>query len=301
MRIPTIVFTLAVAAMLQAWHGVADASVKGNALFTFYYVEEVKFIARGGMAGKVQSVDGKWFKYRVSHADHREAHMEGTAFIKEADGTRIVASMVKVGVWKDLPSGWHGKGNRRNPLYPYRSAAADQKIYPYGTRIYLPDADGWRTPEGQVLDGFLWVSDKGARIKGSRRFDLFVGHEPAYEAIKKMEDTKWRGPVVIDLLPKVPAAWDPQTPAGLARVLSRTTCNSEGSFEALKKDIKTVRLLGDMSETCLIKFQEQHRQIPELEHGMAFGAITLWYLTQAADDLHRGRKYDVDAAAKPKK
>lgn len=301
MRIPTIIFILAIVAMLQAWHCVAAASVKGKARFTLYYVEEVKFVAKGGRTGKVQSVDGKWYKYRVSHVDHREAHMEGTAFVKQADGTRIVANMVRIGVWKDLPPGWHGRGNRRNPLYPYRSAAADQKIYPYGTRIYLPESDGWRTPEGYTIDGYLWVSDIGGGIKGPRRFDLFVGHEPVYDEIKKMEETKWRGAVVIDLLPKVPAAWNPQTPAGLAKVLSRTTCQSGGSFDALKKDIKSVRRLGELAKSCLIKFQKKHPQIPKLEHGMAFSAITLWFLTQAAVALHKGRNYVVDVSTKPKR
>jgi len=298
MRAYLTALALTTFATIQVWPYVAKASEKGDALFTLYFVDEVKFVEQGGKTGKVQSTDGQWFKYRVSHADHRRAHMQGTASVKAADGKRVVASFIRVGVWKDLPPGWDGRGNRRNPLFPYRSAAADQKVYPYGTRIYLPQVDGYRTPDGFVLDGYFWVSDVGTRIKGPLRFDLFVGHEPVYEEIKKFDDTKWHGPVVIDRLPKLPEEWDPQTPDGLARVLSRSVCQGDASFARLNKDIKSVRRLGDFSKACLVKFQQQHRQIPEPEHGMAFGAITLWNLTQAASVLHKGQKYVVEKSRK---
>jgi len=75
---------LAITVALHIGLEAAEASEKSSALFTLYYVAEVKSIAKGAMTGKVQAVDGKWFKYRVSHKDHRDAHMQGTAFSKQA-------------------------------------------------------------------------------------------------------------------------------------------------------------------------------------------------------------------------
>jgi len=99
-------------------------------------------------------------------------------------------------------------------------------------------------------------------------------------------------------LPKTPSEWNPGTPAGLAKVLSRTTCKADGDYERLKKEIKSIRQIGDFAKTCLITFQKQYRKIPELEHGMAFGAITLWYLTQAAKSLQNGNSYAADSKTK---
>lgn len=260
----------------------AKAAEKGKALFTLYYVTEVKPVAKGGRTGKYKTTAGKWLKYRVSRSDDRRGHMEGTVVSAAPDGTRITTTIIRVGVWEDLPAGWHGKGNRGNPLLPYRTVAADQRRYPYGSRIFIQEVAGYKTPDGKVLDGYFWVADVGSRIKGRMRFDIFVGGEPNYRMLKKLDSTKWRGSVAIERIPKLPKAWDPRTVRGLVRILHRSGCDpTNGSATPIKND-RSVRRLEPAEKSCLVHFQKSHKAIPPVEYGMAMGAITLWHLAQAA-------------------
>jgi len=68
----------------------------------------------------------------------------------------------------------YGKGNRGNALEPFVSVAADQKIFPFGTRIYIPEAKGLKLPGGKVHDGLFIVHDVGSAIKGNH-LDFFTG------------------------------------------------------------------------------------------------------------------------------
>lgn len=266
--------------------GPLSATEKGNALFTLYYLADIEPLSKGGISERVETIDGKWLKYRVSRADANRADMEGTAFITLPDGKRIVFSIMRLGLWKDLPANWQGEGNQQNPLYPFRSVAADQQIYPYGSRIYIPSLHGFKTNDGSLLDGYFWVSDVGALIKGELRFDIFVGSKPGYEEFKKFDKTKWRAPVVVESLPRAPKGWDPRTKAGLSRILERAGCAGMRKTSPHQDTSSSVRHLDEQLKNCLIEFQTRHRNIPQLEHGMATSAITLWYLTQAAIALH---------------
>lgn len=76
----------------------------------------------------------------------------------------MIVSIAKVGEWTDLPEGWQGKGNRMNPLTPYPTVAADQNRHPYGSRIFISDIKNFKTPEGEVLDGYFWMADVGGGI-----------------------------------------------------------------------------------------------------------------------------------------
>lgn len=75
----------------------------------------------------------------------------------------------------------YGKGNKSNPLEPFVSVAADQKIYKFGTWIYIPSAKGLALPSGKVHDGFFRVDDVGGAIKGNH-LDFFTG--PFYREFK---------------------------------------------------------------------------------------------------------------------
>jgi 3D (Asp-Asp-Asp) domain-containing protein len=176
-------------------------------------------------------------------------------------------------------------GNRTNPLVTYRSVAADQKHHRYGSRIFAPVLVGF-TPPGydKPHDGYLWVADSGGGIKGSMRFDLFVGKQEVYEFVMELEKQKGRWPVPIEIerLPTAPKGYSPQSTTGLRKIL------------------KGVALLEGESEkqvtAALTAFQRKHKHIPESEYGASNGAISLWYLTQAALKLSKGEKYDAEAA-----
>lgn len=68
----------------------------------------------------------------------------------------------------------YGKGNKGNPLTPFVSVAADQSLYPFGTKLYIPAARGLKLPGGKVHDGIFVVDDVGSAIKGNH-LDFFTG------------------------------------------------------------------------------------------------------------------------------
>lgn len=53
-----------------------------------------------------------------------------------------------------------GVGSQNNPLHPWRSVAADQRILPFGTKIYVRELDGLCLPPTDRFDpedeGFIW-------------------------------------------------------------------------------------------------------------------------------------------------
>ncbi len=262
--------------------GTAPAEpIKATGSFTLYYVAEVDpaKASSGGVAGKVKTTEGKYETYRLSYTDTKSANMQGTVAVKEPDGGTTIVSIAKVGEWIDLPKGWHGKGNKMNPLTPYRVVAADQKYHPYGSRIFISDVKDFKTPEGEVLDGYFWVADVGGGIKGANRFDVFVGTSSAYLTIMKQPGGggKWTAPIEVENLPKPPSGMDPQTSPGLVKIL-----------EGLGYEVEDT---GAGREKALIDFQKQHEKIPATEHGKKDAAITLWYLTQAALAVKEGKAY----------
>ena len=220
----------------------------------------------------------------MSPRDLRKANLEGTVSGVGSDGKRYVTNIVKLGLWEDLKDGWEGQGNRSNPLVTYRSVAADQSRHRYGSRLYVPEVVGF-TPPGwkEPHDGFLWVADTGGGIKGNMRFDLFVGKESTYKFVMKLESDKgrWRIPAEVESLPSAPSAYSAKTAAGRKKTLEKLGLLKDGNAVA-----------------ALTAFQKQHKHIPPAEYGSARGAVTLWYLTQAALKVSKGEKYDAAAAQK---
>jgi 3D (Asp-Asp-Asp) domain-containing protein len=255
-----------------------------SAHFTLYYATRVTPISAGGIQGKVKSVAGEWLKYRLTRRDTSRANMQGTVYVETKGGKKAVASIQRVGVWKLLAERWQGKGNKSNPLQAYTTIAADQKVYPYGSRIYLPDADGFKTPGGRVLDGYFWVADVGGGIKGPLRFDVFVGTDATFANLKQLGISKWRARVAVEKLPKVPKEWNPASLSGIARILRASGCQQQPASNPVKKARRraVLRSLSEPLRSCLVSFQKRIEQIPAIEHGLPHGAVTLWYLTQAA-------------------
>lgn len=264
---------------------------KGKARFSLYYVAEVNESAEGGRTGKVQTVEGKWETYRISRTDNKKANMEGTAVVKDADGKNVVVSISKIGVWHDLKEGWEGKGNRMNPLVSYRTVAADTKYHHYGSRLFVPGLVGFKATSGKELDGYFWVGDVGGGIKGKLRFDIFVGHATDYETIMSNYEGKWSEEVEMTNLPKAPAKFNPRTDAGVTRILEGLDYNVSG--EKSGKDASERKATVSGMAALLTDFQKQHPHIPPVEYGSRIGAVTLWYLTQAALALQEGTEYPV--------
>ena len=273
--------------------------VKGTGSLTLYYIAEVDpaKAGSGGVAGKVKTTEGKWQTYRLTPKDTKAANIQGTVSVKEPDGSSTIVSIAKVGQWLDLPKGWKGKGNRMNPLTPYRTVAADQKHHPYGSRVFISDIKGFKTPEGEELDGYFWVADVGGGIKGRNRFDVFVGTQAAYSTIMEQPGGggKWTAPVEVENLPLVSGEFNPKTDSGVKRILEGLGYevgaleSGKDASERKKKATSTAKMLTD--------FQKQHPKIPKTEYGSRIGAISLWYLTQAALALKEGQEYPVTPGA----
>jgi 3D (Asp-Asp-Asp) domain-containing protein len=217
---------LALASVVTMLPGAVLAKqVKGTTHCTLYYVFEApgEESAKGSKV-TVITTKGEKLRVRVSPPNLRKANLEGTVTsVDPKDGTRYVTNIVRVGVWKDLPEGWEGKGNHSNPLSYYRTVAADQKRHPYGSRIFAPSLvdesiHGWDHPH----DGYLWVADTGGAIKGYMRFDVFVGREEVYEWVMELENQKghWNVPVEVEKLPSPPSDYSPRTDSGLKKILA---------------------------------------------------------------------------------
>jgi len=271
--------------------GFLDAAPRvGEGRFSLYYVAEVERKKSGGVPKKVQDEAGSWSVYRLSPADMRRANMQGTVRVLDDDGDHHLATIVRIGEWVKVPKGWEGKGNRMNPLVAYRSVAADPKHHPYGSRLFIPPAAGYVTPRGKTLDGWLWVADVGGGIKGSMRFDIFVGREACYFDHIAAEEGKWEAIIQIEHPPKVPADLSPRSPAGVRKILEGLGYAIDPSLDAAQKsprDWDEPVALG----TALADFQRQHPAIPRVEFGTRIGAVTQWYLHQAGLAVSKKLEY----------
>lgn len=276
----------------------AAKPLKGKARFSLYYVAEVKPKSSGGISGRVTEGDNKWEVFRLSPADTRRANMEGNVSVVDDDGERHLASIVSIGQWVMVPKGWEGKGNRMNPLISYQTVAADTRVHPYGSRLFVPTTKGYETPDGRTLDGWFWVADVGGGINGRMRFDVFVGHEAFYLDHMKAEEGKWVDDVIIEHPPKLPSKYNPSKPDGVSAILKDLGYKIDKSLEPLEElpeEWEEAVALG----TALTDFQRQHRPIPEAEYGTRIGAITQWFLHQAGAAVVNKKDYPAKPGGPP--
>lgn len=268
---------------------------KGTGHWTLYHIAELpKEEPKGAyQAGQVTLLGGKKVPYRVSSSENRKIEMEGTVMAYEPESGKVtVFARLKKGLWKELGPTYFGWGNRTNPKYPFRIVAADQSVHRFGSRVYRPDLVGYVTPDGMVHDGYFWVGDTGGRIKGTRRFDLFVGGEKAFAKAMKDGLGTQEHYCEVERLPTAPSGYDPKTQNGVKKILTELEYDLKESSDAFRG--QKVRNYGELTvEAALEDFQKAHPQIPKVEYGSSRGAVTLWFLTQAALAVSQGEKYAV--------
>ena len=85
--------------------------------------------------------------------------------------------------------------------------------------------------------------------------------------------------------------FNPKTDSGVKRILEGL--GYAPGAQAPGKDETEVKKEGATTAEILTDFQKQHPKIPEPEYGSRTGAITLWYLTEAALALKAGKEYPV--------
>jgi len=238
--------------------------------WTAYYVTPAKLAAAGkGRTVTYTDLSGKTSKIQVTEETYNQGEVEAAAVGVDKNGVEHFAYRVGPGVWKELPQGCAGMGNKLNALVPLMHVAAEQKKFPFGSMIFCPIAVGLKLG-GEPLDGYFWISDVGSGVTGNH-FDLFVGNDATYKDFTS-RDAKPTYPTTIYRLPAPPKDMDPRTDDGLAAIL-----RSQGFL----KDDATPE---DKYKTldALLLFQQAEPEIPAAEYGNPRAATTLWFLIQAA-------------------
>jgi 3D (Asp-Asp-Asp) domain-containing protein len=77
-----------------------------------------------------------------------------------------------------------GRGATGRALKLFGSAAIDPKVVPYGTKIYIPELDGF-VWNGKKMDGCLSADDTGGGIRG-KEIDVFAGTRKALPSALKL-------------------------------------------------------------------------------------------------------------------
>lgn len=128
---------------------------------------------------------------RLQKKDRRSCiNIEGSCIVKEFlyNWSSKSEPWGKLFTRREVPFKF-GKGsgksyyNKTNALDPCRTLAADPKVYPTGTVIYMPGMRNKICPQsGQAVDGCFIVSDVGSAINGQGRFDVFTGECAKYNS-----------------------------------------------------------------------------------------------------------------------
>jgi 3D (Asp-Asp-Asp) domain-containing protein len=95
-----------------------------------------------------------------------------------------------------------GKGNRNNPLEPFRSVAVDRNVIANGTILYIEQWDGVAIPSvnglgGFTHDGCFRADDVGGAVRG-RHYDFFAGTRAMWRALEPIRPTRTSSKVYVD-------------------------------------------------------------------------------------------------------
>jgi len=257
----------------------------GTGLWSMYYVADVAFDDKNqNVKHTARLATGEKVTFYLSQEQSKSALMEASIRHTDRSGKVRVGTLVH-GVWQELPEGAYGLGNRKNPLVPWVHVAADQSLYPFGSRVYLPEADGKTTPDGKVVDGHFWVGDTGSAIKGRLRFDLFVGdHKVFSEMMVRVKTIPHKFDCYVEPPPSVPKAIRPDNPLGMHELLKRLDCFKTPEA-ANAVPCPYFSKFSDEMKDALITFQKRYKDIPPAEYGCPFGAVTYWFLSVEGKNL----------------
>ncbi len=242
--------------------------------WTAYYITPAKMADPGkGKDVKYTNLAGETKTLHLTTECYNQAEIEAAAVGVDKNGVEHFAYRVSPGVWKELPQGCAGMGNKLNALVPLDHVAAQQSKFPFGSMVYLPMAVGLKLGDAELSDGYFWVSDVGSAIIGNH-FDLFVGKESIYKDFVS-RDLKPTYPTTIYKLPAAPKGLDPRTDDGLAAILR--------GKDFLREDVAPEEKYKILD--ALLLFQQANPHIPIAEYGNPRAATTLWFLTQAALEI----------------
>ena len=239
--------------------------------WTAYYVAPVEKTTPGkGHTILIVDRQGKKVRVALTTSSYDAATIEAGAVGIDKEGRKRYVYQVEGDVWRELPKGVEAMGIRVDALTKLTHVAADQKLYPYGSMIYLPVVVGKKFADGESMDGYFWVADTGGDIVGNH-FDLFLGDETLYKDFTSRKIKPYYTTTIYKL-PTLPEAKNPRTDAGLAAIL-RDIGLITGPTEPPPP--------REALDAALLSFQRANSRIPPAEYGNSAAATTLWFLTQA--------------------
>jgi 3D (Asp-Asp-Asp) domain-containing protein len=105
--------------------------------------------------------------------------MEGTGVLRDRGQGELTVNWAGSYRFKVMDKCIYGEGVKGLCLIPYHTIAADLTVYPVGTIIYIPRAEGLKLPNNKIHNGYFIVRDTGGAFRGigPKRVDLFVGVE----------------------------------------------------------------------------------------------------------------------------
>ena len=191
---------------------------------TQYYIHE--FTSGGSIAIKDQ--DGDPTGLFADTCDFCKASLEGTAFVKDSTGKITVINFASTGKGSQVDckacssfkksklntdswgktlwsiSSGYGNGVLNYKLVPFRTIAVDPAVIPYGTVLYVAEADGIQItlPGGTMVvhDGYFFAGDTGGAIKKDH-IDTFTGvftGNPFPQMITSLPGGKFTARIVTD-------------------------------------------------------------------------------------------------------
>lgn len=247
--------------------------IEADILWTAYYVPRVTLRSSGSLVHTTDLVGTRRDLF-ISNQDYRLLEMEGSGSVTTPKGVHKYGYRVQPRLWREMPPGGLAMGNRQNCLAAVRHVAADQKVYPYGSLVYLEAAKGHKFGNGPEMDGYFWVADVGGRIHGNH-IDLFVGEANAYLSFLHEKNRKKYHKTKIYKIPRAPEGLNPRHYSGLRTLLSK--------MQFVQKEPAERADIYD----ALVRFQKAHPYIPEAEYGDPDAAITLWFLIQEGHKLQQ--------------
>jgi 3D (Asp-Asp-Asp) domain-containing protein len=91
-----------------------------------------------------------------------------------------------------------GRGAAGTPITPLRTVAADTKVLPMGTVLYIPELDGvLRSTNEGAIDGCFVVEDRGLRVQGEH-VDIFTGNPTQTAALNAQVPSNQGVTIVLD-------------------------------------------------------------------------------------------------------
>ncbi|MBE7559356.1 hypothetical protein HS125_10550 [bacterium] len=113
----------------------------------------------------------------------RRCALNGTLRLSEKNGGHLITAHSKF-YWLELDAEKFpfGQGCRGDAIVPFKTVAADPRVFPYGSRVFVPMFEMLGMPDGSVHDGHFTVLDVGGKVKGDH-LDLAVRDDSDYRIL----------------------------------------------------------------------------------------------------------------------